>query len=118
METPMGTEREGLPPDLDHVEADAAAGDADVIGSDVIGVAVDLDRRDRLWVGAITKFLASRISTDGSYRPVETVPSGDDLSVRVRHALDMATIAACERLTRIMRGDQSGAEADTGGDRR
>jgi hypothetical protein len=100
---------------VDPAEGDARAPDSAIEpgedeqaaadDTEFLAAAVEEDRKNRLWVGMITRFLECRVSRAGCSREMTNVPADDDMSPRVRLAVDKATIAACERLERIFYSD-------------
>lgn len=64
----------------------------DPTSDDMLAEIIDLETQKRLWLRAITPLLQMRSREDD--------PSG-----RVQLALDMMHIAACERISRILRSD-------------
>lgn len=74
---------------------------------EAIDLAIEADRSDRRWVSVLTDFLKSRVDSSGTYRPGTSLTTSDDIPVRVRYALNDVTVAACERLARILRSDLS-----------
>lgn len=57
------------------------------------------------WARFCLDLLANRHVADGTARDCGTIPADDSTSPRVRQALDDASVAACERLARILRSD-------------
>lgn len=79
--------------------------DEDATPGECLEEAAFLDEDRRAWAETITEFLKSRFNPAGSFIEAGCHVSDDHIDGRVRYALDMAAIAACERLVRIFNSD-------------